>query len=131
MLTIAAKRAKKLGRYIDLKIIDSAKLKFNSATFDTVVSSLSLCTYPNPLAALREMKRVTKPNGKLLFLEHDISSSHFLGAAQRLLSSGYAKLIGCRWDRNPMSLLNQTGLAIVSQKRVGFGIFYVMIAKPQ
>ena len=40
------------------------------ASFDTIVSTYTLCTYRNPVTALREMRRVLVPGGKLLFSEH-------------------------------------------------------------
>jgi len=57
---------------LPVEILDAGAedLPFPKATFDTVVSTLVLCTVPDPPAVLRELHRILKPGGKLLFLEH-------------------------------------------------------------
>jgi ubiquinone/menaquinone biosynthesis C-methylase UbiE len=54
MLNIARKRAEKLSMNVSFLLTDAEALPFSDETFDTVVSSLSTCTFPNPAAALKE-----------------------------------------------------------------------------
>jgi SAM-dependent methyltransferase len=49
------------------------RLPFADAIFDTIIMTWTLCSIPNPVAALIEMRRVLKPDGKLLFVEHGLS----------------------------------------------------------
>lgn len=49
--------------------MDGATLAFPDDSFDAVISSLSTCTFPEPVAALREMSRVCKPDGRIRFLD--------------------------------------------------------------
>jgi ubiquinone/menaquinone biosynthesis C-methylase UbiE len=56
---------------VDDRDLGSAEiLPFESRTFDTVVTTWTLCTIPDVLAALREMRRVLRPDGRMVFVEH-------------------------------------------------------------
>jgi ubiquinone/menaquinone biosynthesis C-methylase UbiE len=55
---------------IDLREGDAEALQFADNTFDTVISALSTCSFYDPLAALKEMQRVCKPDGRILLIEH-------------------------------------------------------------
>jgi len=67
---------------IQFQAMDVEKLEFPDASFDTVVDTFSLCVFQNPVAALREMKRVCKPGGRILLLENSISDNGLLAAYQ-------------------------------------------------
>jgi len=67
---------------IEFRTMDVEQLDFPDNTFDTVVDTFSLCVFPDPVAALREMKRVCKPDGRILLLENSISDNSFLAAYQ-------------------------------------------------
>src|SRR5438105_2961185 len=70
MLELARARARELGREVDLRIGDVQALEFPDQSYDTVVCTLSLCTIPDDRAAVAEMRRVLRPGGRLLLLEH-------------------------------------------------------------
>ena len=63
MLKVARKRAAKLSMNVSFSLADAEALPFADKSFDTVVSSLSTCTFPNAVAALEEMARVCRPEG--------------------------------------------------------------------
>jgi ubiquinone/menaquinone biosynthesis C-methylase UbiE len=123
MLKLAWQRAAKLTMDVSFLQMDAENLAFPDNSFDTVVSSLSTCTFPNPAAALREMARVCRTDGKILLLEHGRSDSEWLGRWQDRHADQFAKPLGCHWNREPLELVGQTGLKVYRAKRNFFGIF--------
>ena len=123
MLNIARKRAAKLSMNVSFLLADAEALPFSDGSFDTVVSSLSTCTFPDPVAALKEMARVCRPKGKVLLLEHGRSDREWLGRWQDRHADQFAKPLGCHWNREPLELLRRTGLKVYQAKRNFFGIF--------
>ena len=99
---------------VQLVQADVASLPFKDNSFDTVVDTFGLCVFPDPLAALSEMKRVVKPNGKVLLLEHSRSQSNpFLAKYQDITSSTVSRLgHECVWNQNVHQLLHDAGLKI-------------------
>jgi ubiquinone/menaquinone biosynthesis C-methylase UbiE len=85
MLEIARKKADELGLDADLREGDAQELPFPDASFDAVVCTLSLCNIPDDRRAVAEMKRVLRPRGRLLLLDHVRASSKAWLAVQRLL----------------------------------------------
>ncbi|MGE7274838.1 class I SAM-dependent methyltransferase [Brevibacillus panacihumi] len=71
---------------IELLEGDAQQLPYPDNTFDTIVGTLVFCTIPNPDIALREMKRVCKPDGKLLLFEHVRLSHTVFGRIQDYFS---------------------------------------------
>jgi ubiquinone/menaquinone biosynthesis C-methylase UbiE len=109
---------------------DAQTLPFRDKSFDTVVSSLSTCTFPDPVAALKEMARVCRPTGKILLLEHGRSDRERLGCWQDRHADQFAKPLGCNWNREPLELTKDAGLKVVRGRRTFFGIFHQIEAVP-
>ena len=123
MLNTARKRTAKLSMNVSFLLADAELLPFSDASFDTVVSSLSTCTFPDPVAALKEMARVCRPEGKVLLLEHGRSDREWFGRFQDRHADRFAEPLGCHWNREPLELVRQTGLNVYQAKRNFFGIF--------
>ncbi len=130
MLEVARKEARRLGVKTRFLVMDAESLAFPDETFDTVVSSLTVCTFADPVAALREMARVCQADGRILLLEHGRSDREWLGRWQDRRAARHAMALGCRWNREPLDLVAHAGLAVVAARRVLFGIFHVLEAKP-
>lgn len=130
MLKIARKRAEELNRKVELAEMDAEALSFPDHSFDTVVSTLGLCTYAHPLAALSEMNRVCKPNGKILLLEHGRSTVSGLGWLQDALNDRWCRKVSCQINRQPDVLVREAGLTINSNTRSFFGIIHTIVAHP-
>lgn len=130
MLAQARQRAKALGRDVDLRVMDAAGLEFPDNSFDTVVSTLSTCTFPDPIAALREMKRVCKPDGRILLLEHGRSKVGVIGRYQDRRAYDHFQKAGCRDNQEPQEIVKATGLTILWARRSFFGVLHVMEVSP-
>lgn len=130
MLNIARQRAAKLFMHVSFSLADAEVLPFADYSFDTVVSSLSTCTFPNPALVVREMARVCRTGGKILLLEHGRSDHEWLGHWQDRHADKFAEPLGCHWNREPLELVEQAGLKVVRARRNFFGVFHLIEAEP-
>jgi len=117
MLTIARQRAAGLGRAADLREGDAERLPFADASFDTVVCALSLCTIPNPAAAIGEMNRVLVPGGRLLLLDHIGSTWPPVHADQWLLEQITIRAAGEHFTRRQLPLVEAAGFQVIETER--------------
>src|SRR3989344_844500 len=125
MLKMSRFKADKFGRKVKLIMGNAEKLPFKKRGFDFVVDTLCLCTYPNPIKALKEMKRVCKRNGKILLLEHGISDNKFVAKMQGEREERHYQRVGCSLLRDHFELAKKAGLKIIRRERKLFGIIYL------
>jgi ubiquinone/menaquinone biosynthesis C-methylase UbiE len=94
------------------------KLPYKDQTFDYVVSTWTLCTIPDPVLALQEVRRVLKPGGRFLFLEHGRSDDRKIAAWQDRLNP-IQNIIGCGCNLNRRidQLIEQAGLSVTQLDR--------------
>lgn len=86
-------------------------IESNSA--DTVVVTYSLCTIPDPVAALKEMRRILKPSGEILFCEHGQSPDAKVSKWQKRMDPIWSKLAGgCQSGRDIPALFTQADLTL-------------------
>ena len=89
------------------------QLPFEDASFDTVVSTLVLCTVPHPDRALYEIRRVLKPDGRLLFIEHVRSDDARLARWQDRLRGPWSWCgHGCQCNRPTLRTIESTGFSV-------------------
>lgn len=122
MLEIARRRAGELGRAVDLHEADAEALPFEDESFDTVVCTLSLCSIPHDRKAVTEAKRVLRPGGGYLLLEHVRSPNPLVRAGQRLLEPINARLEGDHLLREPLEHLRAEGFEIERLERSKAGL---------
>lgn len=110
MHRLARRRMIRAGLPVELVGLSAEKIPFDDASFDTVVVTYSLCTIPDPAAALREMKRVLKPGGKLVFCEHGAAPDAAVRRWQDRLTPVWSKIAGgCHLNRDIPALLRAAG----------------------
>jgi ubiquinone/menaquinone biosynthesis C-methylase UbiE len=103
------------GRKAELIEAPAERLPFEDSSFDTAVFTLVLCTVPDPRAALAEVARVLKPNGKLLFLEHVRAENPSLAHWQDRLEKPWRFLAdGCHCNRDTVATIEASPLALES-----------------
>jgi ubiquinone/menaquinone biosynthesis C-methylase UbiE len=118
--------ARRLQRYARVaRIVDAPaeRLPLADASVDTVVSTLALCTVKDPERALREIARVLRPDGQLLFIEHVRASSRFLAACQDSLFQPWFRFAGgCCCNRPTVELMRARGFAVAADDVVWRGM---------
>lgn len=98
-------------------------IPFPDHTFDSVVFTLVFCTVANPLAGLREVRRVLKPAGKIYFIEHVISENPALGRGMHFLNRPWNHLSGgCNINRDTTSAIREAGFEIGDFRRLAKGL---------
>ncbi|WP_194702045.1 class I SAM-dependent methyltransferase [Fusibacter ferrireducens] len=106
-------------------------LPFEDNTFDTVVSTLIFCSVPDVLKGLSEIKRVLKPSGTFIFIEHVLSKSPIKAPVMNFLTPAWKTIAnGCHLNRDFESALNQSGYSIKEHHFVISDVFYGGIASP-
>lgn len=130
MLRQARQRVKKLGNDAALLQMDAEHLAFRDGTFDTVVCTLSLCTIPRPGQALAEMRRVCRPGGVILLLEHVRSSHRLLAWLQDRLTPWQVRRMGCHPNRPTLEHVKEAELRPRTLRSRFFGILMALEASP-
>lgn len=130
MLVRAREEAESLGVDADLHRGDAAALPFPDDSFDSVISSLSTCTFPDPLAVLGEMDRVCHPDGRILLLEHGRSTVGPVARFQDWWAPRHFESTGCRWNQEPADLVSEAGFESFGLRRRFLGVITMMSIRP-
>jgi len=129
MLQLARRQADRLGRTVDLRLGDAQALQLPDASFDTVVCTFSLCAIPDEPQALAEMRRVLRPGGRLLLLDHVAGTSRWVRAVQWLLEQVTRPLNEEHLLRRPLLQVQAEGFQIERAERFKLGIVERLAAR--
>lgn len=114
LLAIARRRAAAADIRVAFVQGSANAIPLADSTMDTVVMTWTLCSIPNPLAALREMRRVLKPHGQFLFVEHGLSPDAGIERWQHRLTPIWCHVAGgCHLDRKMDDLISAAGFDIL------------------
>ncbi|MBI4287633.1 MAG: class I SAM-dependent methyltransferase [Chloroflexi bacterium] len=117
MLARARKRAEALNVKVEFHQAPAEAIPFADASFDTVVSTLVLCTVDDQSTSLAEAKRVLKPGGAFRFIEH-VRAEGFLGKVQDFLTPAWRWFgAGCHPNRQTTAAFKAAGFEIVELER--------------
>jgi ubiquinone/menaquinone biosynthesis C-methylase UbiE len=128
MLEIARARLQELGREADLRLGDAQELDFPDASFDTVVCTLSLCSIPDDGKAVAEARRVLRPGGRFVLLEHVRSPIGPVRFLQRVLQPLFRRG-GDNLLREPLEHLSAEGFDVELLERSKLGFVERVVAR--
>ncbi len=129
MLDIARDRGERLGRAVTLRQGTAHALPYTDSSFDTVVCTFGLCAIPDPDAAIDEMIRVLRPEGRLILVDHVASSSRLARGVQRLLELITVPLAGEHFLRRPAHHVEARALRIEERQRFKLGLVERLVAR--
>lgn len=122
MLELARRRAADLGIDADLRQGDAQALDFPDESFDTAVCALGLCAIPDDQQAAAEMRRVLRPGGRLLLVDHIVAPNRALRAVQWLYERASIPLAGEHFRRRPLTHVRDLGFVVEETERLKLGV---------
>ncbi len=129
MLERARRRAERDGVEVDLSLMDAQHLEFPDDTFDSVVATFVFCSVPDPVQGLRELRRVVKPEGRVLLLEH-VRPGGVAGTAADVLNPLVVRMMGANINRCTVENVGRAGLEIERVENLWRDIVKLIVAKP-
>ncbi len=111
MLKQAAEKARRNQITVALNLMDVESLCYADNCFDTVVASFVFCSVPHPHKGLKELLRVCKPGGKVILLEHVLSSRPPLAWLMNKLNPLLVKSVGANINRQTLKSLQACGFS--------------------
>lgn len=113
MQGLARKRAAGIGIPVEMVALELGQIRADAGSFDSIVCTFTLCSIPDVVAALREMRRVLKPGGEFLFCEHGLAPDAGVRAWQHRLTPIWKPLAGgCHLDRDIPALIEAGGFQV-------------------
>jgi ubiquinone/menaquinone biosynthesis C-methylase UbiE len=130
MLARARERLAKLGRSADLRHMDAQAMSFPDDSFDSAVATCVFCSVPDPVMGLREVKRVVKPGGSIILIEHGRTKSAFINRILDWLDPLTSRMWGAHVNRDTLDNLRRAGLEIEHVERVdSMCMFKLIVAR--
>lgn len=129
MLDIARERAARLRLDVDLRTGDAQRLDFPDESFDTVTCTISLCSIPDDRAAVAEVRRVLRPGGRFVLMEHVRSPLLPVRAVQRAIDPLTVRFEGDHVAREPLDHLHAEGFEVETVERLKWGIVERAVAR--
>jgi ubiquinone/menaquinone biosynthesis C-methylase UbiE len=129
MLAKAAKKAEKFHVNVDLRQASVYDLPFPDRTFDTVVATFLCCVVDDPARAARELKRVCKKEGRLIFLEYVLSKRPLRRLIQRSITPYTRLLFGVDFTQDTLGVLRREGYTILQVEDLTADVLKLIFAR--
>ena len=130
MLAKARRRVNEAKVSVTLYEMDAQHLEFFDASFDTVVATCVFCSIPDPIKGLNEIRRVCKPGGAVILLEHVRSDNPLLGKLMDILDPLIVRAMGPHINRRTVENVRAAGLRIRSVEEQKIKILKLITAEP-
>ena len=130
MLTRAREKALQNNLKVDFLEMDVQQLAFPDHFFDTVFATFVFCSVPDPVLGLKELRRVCKPDGRLLLLEHMRPGNPVLGFLFDLVNPLVVRMMGANINRMPIDNIKSAGWQIKIEQKLSSDIVRWIEAKP-
>ncbi len=130
MLSRARKKALQNNLKVEFLEMDAQQLAFPDHFFDTVFATFVFCSVPGPVVGLKELRRVCKPDGRLLLLEHIRPGNPVLGFLFDLVNPLVVRMIGANIDRMTIDNIKSAGWQIKIDQKLSSDIVRWIEAKP-
>lgn len=111
MLSKAKQKAEKLNKKTTIIHMDAQQMSFQDDTFDCIFTTCVFCSVPDPIQGLREIRRVCKPGGKIIMLEHVRSENKILGILMDLFNPVTVNLYGANINRRTVDNIKLAGFS--------------------
>jgi phosphatidylethanolamine/phosphatidyl-N-methylethanolamine N-methyltransferase len=131
MLRRARERAAREGVKVDLLQMDAQAMDFEDNTFDSAAATFVFCSVPDPVRGLEEIRRVTRPGGKVVLLEHVLSANRVLAGLMNLANPIISRLMGPNINRRTVENVGRSGLVVEQVTDLAAGIFKLIEARKQ
>lgn len=129
MLERAARKAAAYSGTIELRKMDVCNLEFPDASFDTIATAFTFCSVPKPVIGLRELRRVLKPDGQLLMIEHVRSTIGPLGIFMDFMTPLTSR-IGPSLNRDTVGNVQKAGFRLQRVENVYLDVVKTIEATP-
>ena len=114
LLEMARKKASAAAFPVEFLTHTKEEIPLDDRSLDVVVTTWTLCSIPDPIKALKEMRRVLKPGGTLLFAEHGLAPDAGVRVWQDRLNPLWRKVTGgCNLNRKPDELIQASGFRFI------------------
>ncbi len=128
MLKQAAQKKIRKNINVDLSLMDVQSLSYADNCFDIVIGSFVFCSVPMPVKGLKELRRVCKPGGRVLLLEHVISANSFYADLMNWLNPAVVKIFGANINRDTVKNIKLAGFSTVKIDSRSTGILKLIEA---
>ncbi len=113
MLEHARQRAAEVNASVQLMTADARALPFPDASFDAVVATFVFCSVPDPVLGLCEARRVLKPSGQLLLLEHMLTANRLVRPLMQAANPLVVRVMGANINRETVSTVDRAGFQVL------------------